>query len=322
MGIRRYQIADEPYINQLFYKVVPRKKRKPRVMGEEWRSCTFVYEKDGQIIGHMSLSIRRTYIHGEEQLIGVISDKMIDPDASQTTIYQQLKEHLAEEAQQFGVTCIVDIYTDPKQATDSDKEVIKPLQRYMKINRPMSICKHLCYHSPLSQDDYIKDLCQVVTKKNRSLPKGWQLEEWEDTNPELVRFIAMKSHGKAVHTNQREQEALYLTLVLTYYGEIKGYVVFQLSMKGRLTKACIVDLLAIDEPFTWKLLLQAVKQIIKKMHIVELSMLPDATIDHYLRGIGMRRWFKPLSISVHPLQDSYRHIPKKRWWLIWADMYK
>ncbi|GAB2538384.1 hypothetical protein [Gracilibacillus alcaliphilus] len=334
MGVRSYQSGDDPCINQLFYQVCS---TKPSVT--EWREkyrkesdrepVILVYEQAGQIIGHVALTLRKTYIHGKEQLIGFRQDRLIDPYASQVHIEKQLHDQLVIKAKSLGVVCIVDIPACKKRQMPETGLETKPIQRYLKINRPFSLLRHICFQSKISKAAYLTKLQETMREYNQGLPTGWHIGEWQEDDPALFQFIAMKSKWKAMQTNKADQilrwkdnqddTKQYLILTLTYHQEIKGYVVFRLSFKGRLTKACIVDLAAIDEAYTWKLLLTAVKRILKRMHIIQFWMCPDATIDHYLRKIGMRKWLQPLSLSVQPLEDHIRQIPNQKWWLVMGD---
>lgn len=292
-----------------------------------------MYEKDRSIVGHVAIWTIPAHIKGKEKLIGLRVDTMVDPNYQRQGIYSALNKQMIKQAKDDNITCLIGFPSKvaKKSLNNTDKvKTIGKVDRYIKINRPLSFTKHLLLSQTPANYPTVGIKERELTSINHTLPMGWMVEELDEFHEDLIRFIQKKSNWKSVQPRKCQEflhwrfkdrpDKKYSTLVLTYYGEIKGYTIVNHFNKKQITVGSIVDMMAIDEPKAWEYLLKATTRFLSHADMVQLWICPDKRIDTYLKKQLFIKTDKPLTLVMHELDPLVKGIPMRDWWLTMGDI--
>ena len=317
MGIvRAYQSNDEIQVNALYTKVLSTKDNTSPALNlaevpRHLAPVTYVYEDGNDIVGCSSLLPIEAYIHGKDENIGILTEIVVDDQYNVSKIKENLNKKMIEIAEEMDLKTLINIGRDEAQA---ESEVCFESHRKGEIYR---FSKRNA-SGMIPWNEFWK---KVKSDKATPLYEAWELEEQEYPDDELTHFIYKKRKWKKVHIKKHEthyqgRENKYQYLKLTYDGEVTGYAVINTREKGKVREAYITDILSIDHPEAWDMLIQALRMKLESYDVIELCISPDKQVINHLKKNGFKESKSPVNLNIIDLDESLRNISMDEWWLL------
>ena len=325
MGIvRAYHADDESQVKALYEKTwTSTDSISPWYKPEEdcpshLAPITYVYEEQERIVGFSSLLPTEAYIRGEEEHIGVLTDVFVDQEADPTNVSQELNNKLIEIAEEMDLRTLVSLSADKENSMFcQDKRCIGGIQRFTKRN----------VTGILNGNFILKNIWKKAQKPVSEIAyELWKIEELHKPDEKLNQFLDKKRRWKTVQIRKdnsyyqwRYNKEHYQYLQLMYDDEVAGYAIIHTKKKGKLKEAFIYDILAIDHPTAWDLLIQALRNKLQSFDIIHLCVCPDQLVFEQLKKNGFKMSDQPFHVNVIDFDDTLQDITVDEWWLQLGD---